>query len=78
MMQGEVKMNEHHCYNCAFKECGDGGYGSCCNLEQDAFHTKPCYTNREPRNKPITWSCKYFMSKDDAITMINKERGYNV
>lgn len=69
-------MNKQHCHYCVFKECGDSGYGSRCNIEQDAFLTKPCLT---PRNTTIsTWSCKYFTTMENAIEMINEKRGYNV
>lgn len=65
--------NERVCYNCVFKECGDSGWGSQCNLGfDDLFNTKPCYTNTFEKQS-TSWSCKYFRTPEEMIELLDKE-----
>ncbi len=58
------------CHNCVFNECGDGGYGSRCNMgNNETYEMKVCPSSIEASN----FKCTDFRSVDEMRVMLDKD-----
>ena len=58
-----------HCRHCVFHECGDGGYGSGCNMgNDDTFINKHCIHD----NPNKSMECKDFRTVEQMRALLDK------